>query len=445
MNRFDIMRKRSLNHDIFALSIMYDTLLFLCFVSLSGVVILPMFYQQHPALIAQHQAHEEKVDATLHALLLSTTDDFSYTTAGSVIDSVGDSIGLNTSDDAGIFPLLTDWFLGKEQCHKTYGQMISEDLASQFTFPLSSNDTISLNVFTQDFTSELIESIGSYLDDTISWRYSYNFTAYWFPIKSVPIGGLIELGDKPPMTQIYTAQRKVSLPFLPVFNIGNQSFVFSKQGISSLLSQVTTDSNSNLDNISLLLNLSNSSNFQTDNESFVALLTENLTFVATSLLTTGVELENNTARIPGLLELLIHSFLSSLLTPLEDISSDLLTSGLDYTFDRFDSMFSTLNSSADDTILLEIQSMIVDQISQSIGLTIPDLSTACDQLVTHLSRYVSTQLYDIVYSLMVPCAQLLIELLDTGHDVIDTLLDFIFDQLSLSTATVTLSIWEHSL
>lgn len=439
------MKRRSLNHDTFALSIMYDTLLFLCFVSLSGVVVLPMFYQQYPARLTQHQAHEEKVDFTLQTLLVSTADDFLYTTAGSIIDHLGSTVGINTSDDSGLFRLLVDWYLGKEQLHKSYEQLISENLATQFSFPISSNDTISLNVFSQDFTIELIGSIHSFLDDALSSRYSYNFSAYWYPIRSIPLGGSIELGIKPPSPQVYVAQRTISLPFLLTFSLGNESFVFSKQGLSHLFSHIIIENTSSLGNVSMLLALSNNSNNQPYNDTAITCLTENLTYVVTDLLTTGITLGNNTERIPGLLEWMIHSTLSPLLNKLENASSEYLSSGLDFTFGSFDSIFSTLNSSTTDGMMSEIQSMIVDQISQWVGISFTNLSNAIDQLVSVISQYVSAHLYDIVYTLMMPVAQGLINISQNVTEVIDTVIDFVFDQLSISTATVTLSIWERTL
>ena len=73
---------------------MYDTLLFLSFISLSGVLVLPVFYQQTPFILSQHQAHEENVEESLHLLLTSSDQEFEYTTAGSLIDTIGKQWGL---------------------------------------------------------------------------------------------------------------------------------------------------------------------------------------------------------------------------------------------------------------------------------------------------------------------------------------------------------------
>jgi len=435
------MKKRSTKHDTFAMSVMYDTLLFLCFVSLSGVIVLPMFYQESAYVLSQHQAHEGKVDTTLQMLLTSTVDEFSYTTAGSLIDGVGETIGINTSQKDGVYELLTNWFLGKEQLHKTYAQIISENLVTQFNIPLSENETVSLNIFTNDFTGETISMLEDFLDTKLSERYHYNLTAHWHPIITVPFGGNIEIGDSLPVTNLYQATQKIFVPFVPVFYIDSQPFVFSKQGIKNHISDMIYENNSITGNISNLLH----SNYLRDtandiNTTLIDLVAENLTDLARGLLTTGIDTGTNGSRIPGLLDLILTFFISSILEKAENLTKD-----LDFSLESINSIFTTLNTSSSIDIFSEIEGELTGLISSSISDVFNNMTDAVDQLIDHVCNYVSMSLDQMIYPTMINCAEKLIEMYSQTNDFLESILDIIFDQLSLSTATISLTIWEKSI
>ena len=437
--------KKYLRNNTFALSVMYDTLLFLSFISLSGVLVLPVFYQQTPFILSQHQAHEENVEESLHLLLTSSDQEFEYTTAGSLIDTIGETMGVNTTQKSGIYAQLTSWLLGKEQLHKTYGQILCENLVTQMNIPVSQNSTLTLNIFTQDFTDKLTDSIKDFLDTTLSQRYQYNFTASWHPIVSIPFGGSLSIGPPPPKVNQYTAQEHLSVPFLPVLTFGNQTIVFSEGGLTPFFSKLFLQNSTVLRNISDLLHLKNTTTGQfEDEENITHFLAQNLSSLFNSLLTTGFSVGSENTSIPGVLEWILAYFFSPFLDKLQYSTTQLLNLDEEYTFGSFASLFTSLNSS-NNNVFDKIQEEIVRHISSSMGTSFLNISDAYAQLIYQVAWYVSTLLEDVFYPLMYPYAQQLMTIELATDSFLEYVLDVVFDQLSLTTATVTLTIWERAL
>jgi hypothetical protein len=434
---------RYLRHQNLALSVMYDTMLFLVFVSLSGVLLLPVFYQQAPYALSQHHAHEEKVEDTLSLLLTSTSDGFVYTTAGTILDAAGETIGIDTSQDEGIYALLTTWFLGKEQLHKSYGQIIAENLVTQMNIPLAHNKTIAINLLTEDFTYTLSESIGDFLDDTLSKRYHYNFTAIWNPIISIPFGGYLSIGSTPPLSHRYVASQQISIPFLFSIPIGNTTIVFSKQSIKSFMTEYISNNGSAIYNISMIVNDIKRGDENKDNSTAPYRIAENLTNFFTSILITGLSSENESKRIPGFFELVIFSFFSPLIDLLEDTSDQMIVSSNDHGFGGFDVLFSSLNTSDQNPLIKGIQDSVFDHLLSNFGLHAQNITDAYMQLIHHVSLFVSSYIHTFLFPLMLSWSHQLLEYYVYIDSLSDFILDLIFDNLSLTTATVTLTIWER--
>ncbi len=438
--------RKHIRNDTLALSVMYDTMLFLTFVSLSGLLILPMFYQEGPYLVSQHQGHEERVESTLHSLLTSSAQNFSYMTAGTIIDSVGEAIGINTTQSSGLYPMLTTWLMGKEQHHKTYGQLLSENLATQAQIPISSNTTIDLNIFTQDFTNELTSSIKDFIDETLSQRFRYNFTAIWYPIIRIPCGGCISIGPTPPSVNLYTAQQTINIPFLPVITYGNQTIVITRKEVTTILSKYIFYNDTVLKNISDLLQEKNNISGQYDNGTKIAHhLADNMTFLLSGFFTTGISFGENDTKMPGVLEWMISYFLSPITDILENSTFQTLTSSNEYSFGRFESLYTSLNSSNDNMVFSKIQEEIISLISSSLGFSSLNFSEICHMLIHHASLYVSQIIEDILYPVLLLCAEQLMLFYDFTQSFVEMIVDFIFDQLSLTSATVTLTIRERTL
>jgi len=435
--------RQSLRHQKLALSVMYDTMLFLVFLSLSGVLLMPIFYQQAPYSLTQHQAHEEKVEDALSLLLSSTTDGFVYTTAGTILDTAGETIGIDTSQDDGIYTLLTTWLLGKEQLHKSYGQIIAENLVTQMNIPLSQNETIAVNILTQDFKNKLTINIKEFLDSTLSKRYHYNFTAIWHPIISIPFGGCLSIGHIPPDCTRYVAQQQISIPFLFSIKIDNTTLIFSKQSIKSFMNEYLFFNGSTLYNISCILNDTELVGQNKDDINATYQIAENLTSFFTNIITTGFSMGDESKKIPGLFELLILSFFSPVIELLEDTTDHMMNASYDYGFGSFDSLFSSLNTSNQDPLIKSIQDSVVDHIMSSFGLHAQNITDACMKLIDLVSIFISSHIHTFLFPLMLSWSQQILDCFGYIGSFTEFILDLIFDTLSLTTATVTLTIWER--
>jgi len=78
---------------------MYNAVLFIVMVSLSGVVLLPAL-QSDIAIDTSIEKHREHVaDEALNTFLVSRVDKFSYKMCGDIIDDAAKSIGINTSSE----------------------------------------------------------------------------------------------------------------------------------------------------------------------------------------------------------------------------------------------------------------------------------------------------------------------------------------------------------
>jgi len=133
---------------------MYDAVLFIVMVSLSGVVLLPAL-QSDIAIDTSIEKHREHVaDEALNTFLVSRVDKFSYKMCGDIIDDAAKSIGINTSSE-GLYSSILDWLLAREQIHKTHANLLAENLGCQFRLPFSVFGTNRFNIFTGDYDRQL--------------------------------------------------------------------------------------------------------------------------------------------------------------------------------------------------------------------------------------------------------------------------------------------------
>lgn len=143
------MKKRTILRNKTAVSMMYDAVFFIVMVSLSGVVLMPAL-QSDVAVEGSIDKHREHLaDEALNTLLVSRADKLSYKVGGDLIDDVAGSIGIDNSSD-GLYGSILNWLLAREQLHKTYSNLISENLGCQIRLPFSVFGTNRFNVFTSD-------------------------------------------------------------------------------------------------------------------------------------------------------------------------------------------------------------------------------------------------------------------------------------------------------
>lgn len=196
------MKYRSLTKNNKAISMMFDAIFFVVLVSLSGAVLLPALQGDIAINSSVDKHREEIVDESLLMVITSRDDRFEYTFAGTQINSILG--GLN--DDGSIIHSIIDTVLGREMHHKTYGDLLSESLASQLKF-----FDYRINIFTEDYDEQLKNEITNLLEDHLGDKYDFNLTVKWHPIMGLPFGGDVYIGDEPP-DNTHVAKSYLSMP-----------------------------------------------------------------------------------------------------------------------------------------------------------------------------------------------------------------------------------------
>jgi len=189
------------------LSTMYDAILFIVMISLSSIILTPIFEMQTINKLAGERYRENVAEETLHTFLVSMPSNFNYNLGGSIVDTAAETLGIDVADNNNLYHTITTLILGREQLHKTYNCIIAENLCSQFMIPISNNDSIKLNIFTEDFNEKLKDKIIKYLLGHLG-DYNFNFTAYWYPIKGV---GILEDHDIDNITKTSLSENLTAL------------------------------------------------------------------------------------------------------------------------------------------------------------------------------------------------------------------------------------------
>jgi len=190
---------------------MYDAVFFAVLVSLSGAILLPAMYNNMAVETSVDKHREETVDEALLMLMTSKDDDFGYMFAGEQIDAI---VGDYLYDDQGnptFLYTVVDTLIGKQQKHKTYADLIVENLASQLqVFDWR------INVFTTQYDDALQRNITQVLSEYFGDKYEFNLTAHWYPIGGVAFGGTMNVGPHPPASvDTHVATCMVSIPQTP--------------------------------------------------------------------------------------------------------------------------------------------------------------------------------------------------------------------------------------
>lgn len=202
--------RRSLRVDTHALSVMYDAVFFVVLVSLSGAVLLPAMYDSTAVETSLMKHREETVDEALLVLMTARDDDFSYQFAGEQIDEyIGDYLYDEQGEPTFLYTVV-DTLVGKQQKHKTYMDLIVENLACQLQV-----FEHRLNVFTTEYDTAIQENIDELLTRQLGSKYQYHVTVHWYPVEGVAFGGAIDIGTPPPLTDTHVASCLVSMPRTP--------------------------------------------------------------------------------------------------------------------------------------------------------------------------------------------------------------------------------------
>jgi hypothetical protein len=174
-----------------------DVLLFLVLVSVSAVLLAPAMVG-NTQLMALHDTsaagHNSQV---LLSLQNGRVDDFSYTVGGAQMDYLMNETLGPSAVDSGMYLACKKLVAGREINHKTFADLASESVASQFTI-YHNDSSVRLNMLTDEYRANLDEQLQDYLDMQIGDRYNYNVSVVWRPFRDVPIGGETNMGRPVP-------------------------------------------------------------------------------------------------------------------------------------------------------------------------------------------------------------------------------------------------------
>jgi len=394
------------------LSTMYDAILFIVMISLSSIILTPIFEMQTINKLAGERYRENVAEETLHTFLVSMPSNFNYNLGGSIVDTAAETLGIDVADNNNLYHTITTLILGREQLHKTYNCIIAENLCSQFMIPISNNDSIKLNIFTEDFNEKLKDKIIKYLLGHLG-DYNFNFTAYWYPIKGVHIGGILQVGDPIPDTTCYHAEETFVIPINIDFNknlLFNISYIKNITGILE---------DHDIDNITKTS------------------LSENLTALFRGFLLDGL-LYNNIS-YPSILDIFISYGLSNIEDAIENISSKLINTAIGEGLYTLQGILGDIDNTTYYTGLFNIlEKEFIDYLTNSTGINFYNLTG----IITPLEDIIKPVIWNILEPIVEQLTSYIIdEFSSTSSNSIEILMDLLFNQVS-TKATAVLVVWE---
>jgi type II secretory pathway pseudopilin PulG len=176
-----------------------DVLLFLVLVSVSAVLLAPAMVGNTQLMALHDTSAAEHNSQVLLSLQNGRVDDFSYAVAGAQMDYLVNGTLGPDAVDSGIYLTGKKLVAGREINHKTFADLASESVASQFTI-YRDDGSVRLNLLTDEYRSNMDTQMQDYLDMQIGDRYNYNVSVVWRPFRDVPIGGETHMGRPVPDT-----------------------------------------------------------------------------------------------------------------------------------------------------------------------------------------------------------------------------------------------------
>jgi len=419
----------------YAVSAMYDAVLFIVMVSLSGVVLLPALHSDI-AIESSVETHQEAVvDEALNTFLVSRVDKFSYKVGGDILDDAAGSIGIDNSS-GGLYGSITNWILAREQLHKTHANLLAENLGCQFRLPLSVLGTNRFNIFTGDYDRQLKNETMQFFSSHLGDKYRYNLTAWWHPIKGVPFGGELTIGDTPPNQDCYVAKSFIMMPYNPEITINGVSIVLT----SSWLKQQISEDIPSVANITYVLDAYNNGTAPYNTtENATNAIKENATTIMYGFLIDGIQNETNVTIIPGIADIAIDYGFAKIRDAITNFATDIVNDVLGDAFGSIDTMFESM-SGVGNPIFAMINETLTDLLSDLIGDAFNSLDEGFDTLEYAIKENVTTMIGNILTPYIDQFVNYVFEQIDV-LDIADILAELLFERISINKAEVTLTIW----
>jgi len=440
------MIRRQFLHDTTGISILYDVVLFMVLVSLAGVMLLPAL-QNNIATRTSLEKHREHVaDEALHALLVSKPDFLTYRFSGDLIDNLAHRLGIHNTTE-GLYATITQWFLGHEQRHKTYAALIAEDLGSQFCLPVTCFGINRLNIFTSEYDQMVQSEIERFFNSYLGEKYRYNLTAYWHPIKTVSFGGELSCGVKPPQQDCYVSRARIMMPYTPKITVGNHTIVLTKQWVKNqLLNNDESESNGSsipeINNILYIVGeyLQEHPPFDTRDNATRA-TQENLSTILKGFLVDGLQNELGAIVFPGIVNMTLECGFDQLKRALQHYSEEALNETFGESIQMMNSFFGSLNQS--------VGNPLVDELLNKVNTTLQGYGNFSDGpldqifgkfeqfLMSHISSFIDDSVNESTHQFV----SFVFDVMEIVQEFTDFLIDWFFDQISLNSAEVILTLW----
>jgi hypothetical protein len=429
-----LLKKRFFNENKVAVSIMHDVVFFIVMVSLSGAILTPAL-QSRVAIETSIDKHRENVaDEVLNTFLVSRVDKLSYTVGGDIIDDIAGSIGIDNSSD-GLYRSILNWLLAREQLHKTFSNLISENLGCQIRLPFSTFGDNRFNIFTADYDQQLKKNIKAFLDSYIGDKYDYNFTAVWHPIKGVKLGGEINIGPSAPSKDCYVSKSNIIMPYKPTTTINGTKINFTRYWFEEeVLKKISI-----VDNITMVIHDYNAGFHPYENRSNASIaIKENITVLLYGFLVDGIY-KDEEQLFPGVASATIEYSLSNLRDAFDSFSESTMDMIIGEAFGFVDNFFVSV-SGVKNTVADALTDKINDTIKDIIGDGFGSLLEGFDYLDIYIKSEVKKMLDFIVLEYVESFIDFIFEERD-AVDIYNFVACWLFDRISLNKAEVRLTIW----
>jgi hypothetical protein len=414
-------------------------------VSLSGMMLLPVF-QSNIALEGSLDAHRENVvDDALRTFLVTRPDIFSYRFCGSLIDDVAGNLDIDNSSH-GLYGCLTAWLLAHEQRHKTYATLLAEKLGCEFRLPFSVFGTNRLNIFTDDYDRQLKNETNSFFSSLFGDKYHYNLSAWWHPIKGISFGGEFSIGEQPPTKDCYVARSLIMMPYLPVLSFGNHTVVFTKQWLKHQLFHNDVgfgrSSIPAIDNLSIIFENYTNRNPPFDvKENAQRATKENLSTLVYGFLIYGIINESNVTVFPGIVNMTLTRGFETIRRIAQKGLAEAFNESFGEAIRVIDRLFGSLNTSIQDplsqSILGQFNVTLQGLLNQSFA-SLDEAFTACESMI---EEYITTLVREFIEPLIETFVDSVFDVLDTIIDFTEMLIDWLCSHICLDNAEVMLTIW----
>ena len=437
-----MMKHRKFVRNIYAVSVMYDAVLFIVMVSISGAVLLPAL-QSNIAIETSVETHREHVaDEALNAFLVSRVDTFSYKVAGDIIDDAAGSIGIDNSSE-GLYGSITNWLLAREQLHKTYATLLAENLGCQFRLPITVLGTNRFNIFTGDYDRRLKNETKSFFSSYLGDKYRFNLTAWWHPIKGIPFGGELCIGEHPPNQDCYVAKSFIMMPYKPVITIGDVQIVFTKYWLKEEL--LGGEDIPHLMNVTHVLEEYKNGNPPYDDfENVTTAIRENVTMLTYGFLIDGVKNADDETIFPGIVNATIDYGFNKLKETIGNMTEKVIDAVMGEALGTVDSIFADISGVTEFPIFDEIISSFTENFENFIGESVDSLEDGFDALERAIKENVTNMISSFLDPYIQNFVDSIFELIDIDQvvEVTELLTDWLFERISLNKAEVVLTIWE---